>query len=230
MSAPSSFPAGLDQTLASNLSMVSSKKDHTHQQQQPQQQHMMIPSSLAQTSNLSTSNAGMNLLSADMKNFISGINLGNFNMSNLNMNLSQAMACHNQLESMINVSSPLGSGLLQNNHMTTTMAAAAMAHQQQQQHSNGFSNVKRTETSPSNMLNNNGLTGLGMNLNMNMNMNIGSIFDPSTPRVMPMQISQLQMKKDDKITAMNMAQQQVPPNGRWLRGIFKILLSLFFLP
>ncbi|XP_058808868.1 homeotic protein female sterile-like [Phymastichus coffea] len=135
----------------------------------------------------------MNLLSQDVKNMMGGLGLGNLNM-NFQQSLSH-MAMANQLDSIINVSSPLN---IQNSHMITTMGH----HQQQpQQHSNGFSNMKRD--SPPNMLNNNGIPGLGMNLNMGM----ASIFDPH-PMVMPMNLPpQLSMKKDDK---MAMAQQQMP--------------------
>ncbi|XP_011150934.1 bromodomain-containing protein 2 isoform X13 [Harpegnathos saltator] len=118
----------------------------------------------------------------------SNLNLGNISMANLNMNLSQGLAAHmsmhNQLESMINTTAPLTN--IQNSHNVPMS----------QQHSNGFPSIKR-ETSPPNMLNNNGIPG--MNMGINMVGNVASIFE-SIPMVgsIPMQISQIPIKKEEK--------------------------------
>lgn len=117
----------------------------------------------------------------------SNLNLGNINMANLNMNLQQGLAAHmsihNQLENMINTTSPLNN--IQNSHNVTMS----------QQHStNGFANMKR-ENSPPNMLNNNGIPGLNMGINM---ANVSSIFDSTALVPMPMQISQVPIKREEK--------------------------------
>ncbi|XP_012059289.1 PREDICTED: bromodomain-containing protein 2-like [Atta cephalotes] len=151
-------------------------------------------SSFIQTSHTNNTNNNTNLnLLPDVKpvnmmptSMASNLNLGNINMTNLNMNLSQGLAAHmsmhNQLENMINTTAPLTN--IQNSHNVTMS----------QQHSNGFPNTKRGN-SPPNMLNNNGIPGL------NMGMNIGgmsSIFDPLPIASMPMQISQIPIKKEEK--------------------------------
>lgn len=141
------------------------------------------------TNNANNSNTNMNLLS-EVKSvnmmptsMASNLNLGNINMANLNMNLSQGLAAHmsihNPLENMINITAPLTN--IQNTHNATIS----------QQHSNGFPNIKRENSPPPNMLNNNGIPGLNMG-------GMSSIFD-SIPMVsMPMQISQIPIKKEEK--------------------------------
>ncbi|KAI4492152.1 hypothetical protein M0802_010049 [Mischocyttarus mexicanus] len=144
----------------------------------------MIPS--LHTSN----NTNLNLL-PEIKNPVnmmptsmaSNLNLGN--MVNLNMNLPQGltathMTMHSQLENIINTTSPLTN--IPNSHVTMS------------QHSNGFPNVKR-ETSSPNMLNNNGIPGVNVGMNMS---GISSIFDPIPVVPMPMPISQVPLKKDEK--------------------------------
>ncbi|XP_011329993.1 bromodomain-containing protein 2 isoform X3 [Ooceraea biroi] len=125
----------------------------------------------------------VNMMPASMA---SNLNLGNLNMANLNMNLPQGLAAHmsmhNQLENMINTTAPLTN--IQNSHNVTMS----------QQHSNGFPNAKRSN-SPPNMLNNNGIPGLNMGMNMG---GMSSIFDPLPIVSMPMQISQLPIKKEEK--------------------------------
>ncbi|XP_054007688.1 bromodomain-containing protein 2 isoform X7 [Hylaeus anthracinus] len=164
-------------TTQSSLEQTMSVKKESH-----------IP--IIQAPHTTTNNTNLNLLS-DVKppvmtsNMASNINLGNITMANLNMNLPQGLATHismhNQLENMINTTSPLTS--IQNSHNVTMS----------QQHSNGFSNIKR-ENSPPNMFNNNGIPGLNMGINMG---GMGSIFDP-LPITMPLQISQLPVKKEEK--------------------------------
>ncbi|XP_035733356.1 bromodomain-containing protein 2-like isoform X1 [Vespa mandarinia] len=139
-----------------------------------------------------SNNTNLNLL-PDVKNPVnmmptnmaSNLNLGNINMANLNMNLQQGLATHmsmhNQLENMINTTSPLTN--IQNTHNVTMS-----------QHSNGFPSIKR-ETSPPNMLNNNGIPGVNVGMNMG---GMGSIFDPVPIVSMPMQISQIPIKKEEK--------------------------------
>ncbi|XP_031836832.1 homeotic protein female sterile isoform X4 [Nomia melanderi] len=140
-----------------------------------------------------TTNNSLNLM-ADVKppvnmmptSMASNLNLGNITMANLNMNLPQGLATHmsmhNQLENMINTTSSLTN--IPNSHNATMS----------QQHSNGFSNIKR-ENSPPNMLNNNGISGLNMGMNMGA---MSSIFDPLPIVSMPMQISQMPIKKEEK--------------------------------
>ncbi|KAG7209234.1 hypothetical protein KM043_015355 [Ampulex compressa] len=158
---------------------------------------------MIQTPHTTTNNTNLNLL-PDVKapvnmmptSMASNLNLGNINMANLNMNLPQGLATHmsmhNQLENMINTTSPLTN--IQNSHNVTMS----------QQHSNGFSNIKR-ENSPPNMLNNNGIPGLNMGMNMG---GMGSIFDPLPIVSMPMQISQLPIKKEEK--PLTISQPQMP--------------------
>ncbi|XP_011052572.1 PREDICTED: homeotic protein female sterile-like isoform X8 [Acromyrmex echinatior] len=182
--------SSMDQTLAI-------KKESSFIQSQPtldQTLALKKESSFIQTSHTNNTNNNTNLnLLPDVKpvnmmptNMASNLNLGNINMTNLNMNLSQGLAAHmsmhNQLENMINTTAPLTN--IQNSHNVTMS----------QQHSNGFPNTKRGN-SPPNMLNNNGIPGL------NMGMNIGgmsSIFDPLPIASMPMQISQIPIKKEEK--------------------------------
>ena len=169
----------------------------------------MLPTSMANNAN------SLSLLPPLVKDAMNAMSSmpGNLNMAHLNMNLQTGlshMAMHNQLESMMNVSSPLA---MQNNHMNTSLGSGTM--HSSQQHSNGFSSMKR-DSSPSSLLNNNGLSNLGMTLNMS---GIGSIFDPQ-PLVMPMQMPQSQMKKDDKnsiaLTAAMTQQQMISKmDGRW---------------
>ncbi|XP_078045321.1 homeotic protein female sterile isoform X5 [Augochlora pura] len=140
-----------------------------------------------------TTNNSLNLIS-DVKppvnmmptSMATNLNLGNITMANLNMNLPQGLATHmsmhNQLENMINTTSALTN--IQNSHNATMS----------QQHSNGFSNIKR-ESSPPNMLNNNGIPGLNIGMNMGA---MSSIFDPLPITSMPMQISQMPIKKEEK--------------------------------
>lgn len=151
-------------------------------------------SSFIQTShatNNTNNNTNLNLL-PDVKpvnmmptSMASNLNLGNINMTNLNINLSQGLAAHmsmhNQLENMINTTASLTN--IQNSHNVTMS----------QQHSNGFPNTKRN--SPPNMLNNNGIPGLNMGMNVG---GMSSIFDPLPITSMPMQISQIPIKKEEK--------------------------------
>ncbi|XP_029668063.1 homeotic protein female sterile-like isoform X4 [Formica exsecta] len=144
------------------------------------------------TTNNTNTNTNLNLI-PDVKpvnmmptSMASNLNLGNINMASLNMNLSQGLAAHmsihNQLENMINTTASLPN--IQNSHNVTMS----------QQHSNGFPNTKRGN-SPPNMLNNNGIPGLNMGMNMG---GMSSIFDPLPIVSMPMQISQISIKKDEK--------------------------------
>ncbi|XP_076654023.1 homeotic protein female sterile isoform X6 [Halictus rubicundus] len=140
-----------------------------------------------------TTNNSLNLM-ADVKppvnmmptSMAANLNLGSITMPNLNMNLPQGLATHmsihNQLENMINTTSSLTN--IQNSHNATMS----------QQHSNGFPNMKR-DNSPPNMLNNNGIPGLNMGMNIGA---MGSIFDPLPIGSMPMQISQMSIKKEEK--------------------------------
>jgi hypothetical protein len=131
----------------------------------------------------------------------------NINMTNLNLNLPQGLAhmsMHNQLDNIINTTASLTS--IQNSHNVPMSS---------QQHSNGFPNTKRGN-SPSNMLNNNGIPGLNMGMNMG---SMGSIFDPLPIVSMPMQISQLSMKKEEKIPS-QLAQK--PIDGSYFSSIFQI--------
>ncbi|XP_014482621.1 PREDICTED: homeotic protein female sterile-like isoform X3 [Dinoponera quadriceps] len=141
------------------------------------------------TNNTNNNNTNLNLLPEVkpvniMPNMASNLNLGNINMANLNLpqGLTAHMSIHNQLEGIINT--PLGT--IQNSHNVTMS----------QQHSNGFPNIKR-DTSPPNMLNNNGIPG--MNMGINMVGNVASIFE-SIPMVgsIPMQIPQIPLKKEEK--------------------------------
>ncbi|KAI4482722.1 hypothetical protein M0804_008575 [Polistes exclamans] len=152
-------------------------------------------------SSLHTSNnTNLNLL-PEIKNPVNmmptsmapNMNLGN--MVNLNMNMPQGitashMSMHSQLENMINTTSPLTN--IPNSHVTMS------------QHSNGFPNVKR-DTSPPNMLNNNGIPAVNVGMNMT---GISSIFDPIPVVSMPMQISQVPLKKDEK-QPLPISQQQM---------------------
>ncbi|KYM96936.1 Bromodomain-containing protein 2 [Cyphomyrmex costatus] len=181
--------SSMDQTLAI-------KKEPSFIQSQPTLDQTLTikkESSFIQTThtNNTNNNTNLNLLS-DVKpvnmmptSMASNLNLGNINMTNLNMNLSQGLAAHmsmhNQLENMINTTAPLTN--IQNSHNITMS----------QQHSNGFPNTKRGN-SPPNMLNNNGIPGL----NMGMNIGMSSIFDPLPISSMPMQISQIPIKKEEK--------------------------------
>ncbi|XP_015114158.1 homeotic protein female sterile isoform X2 [Diachasma alloeum] len=145
--------------------------------------HMsMVPSMHPLTPN----NTSLNILQ-DMKNSVnmmptslpSNLNLAGLNMSNLGLNLQQGigqnpMSLHNQLESMMNTPS------IQNSH---SMMGTS------QQHSNGF----KRDTSPQNLLNNNGIPGINMGMGMGP---ISSIFDP--PMVTMPMIPQLPAKKEDK--------------------------------
>ncbi|XP_043475306.1 homeotic protein female sterile-like isoform X4 [Leptopilina heterotoma] len=135
--------------------------------------------------------SSMNMLSSSMP---ANMGMGNMSMGGLSLNLQQGLAqmsMQNQLDNLLNQSSGL-----QNSHMSIT-----------QQHSNGFSNMKR-ENSPSNMLNNNGITGFGMN----MPSMVASIFDPITPlnTSLPMQISQLPVRKEER-SSLPMNQPQMHP-------------------
>jgi len=155
------------------------------------------PSFIQAATNLNN-NTNLNLL-PDVKsvniiptNMASNLNI---NMTNLNINLPQGLAhmsMHNQLDNMINTTASLTN--IQNSHNVTMSS---------QQHSNGFPNAKRG-SSPSNMLNNNGIPGLNIGINMG---SMSSIFDPLPIVSMPMQISQLSMKKDDKIPQSQLAQK-----------------------
>jgi len=194
----------MDQTLAI-------KKEPSFIQSQPtldQTLALKKESSFIQTSHTNNTNNNTNLnLLPDVKSvnmmpsMASNLNLGNINMTNLNMNLSQGLAAHmsmhNQLENMINTTAPLTN--IQNSHNVTMS----------QQHSNGFPNTKRGN-SPPNMLNNNGIPGL------NMGMNIGgmsSIFDPLPIASMPMQISQIPIKKEEKPLPISQPLTQKPMDG-----------------
>lgn len=159
------------------------------------------------TTNNTNTNTNLNLI-PDVKpvnmmptSMASNLNLGNINMASSNMNLSQGLAAHmsihNQLENMINTTASLSN--IQNSHNVTMS----------QQHSNGFPNTKRGN-SPPNMLNNNGIPGLNMGMNMG---GISSIFDP-LPISMPMQISQISIKKDEKPLPISQPQlTQKPMDG-----------------
>lgn len=165
-----------------------------------------IPTS--HTTSNTNNNTNLNLL-PDVKpvnmmptSMTSNLNLGNINMNmNLNMNLSQGLAhmsMHNQLENMINTTAPLTN--IQNSHNVTMS----------QQHSNGFPNTKRGN-SPPNMLNNNGIPGLNMGINMG---GMSSIFDPLPMTSMPMQISQIPIKKEEKPLPISQPQlTQKPMDG-----------------
>ncbi|KAL6264581.1 hypothetical protein P5V15_004683 [Pogonomyrmex californicus] len=181
--------SSLDQTLAI-------KKESPFIQTQPTLDQTLAikkePSFIqtSHTTNNTNNNTNLNLL-PDVKpvnmmpSMTSNLNLGNINMTNLNMSLPQGLAhmsMHNQLENMINTTAPLTN--IQNSHNVTIS----------QQHSNGFPNTKRGN-SPSNMLNNNGIPGLNMGMNMG---GMSSIFDPLPITSMPMQISQIPLKKDEK--------------------------------
>ncbi|KAK2574994.1 hypothetical protein KPH14_008751 [Odynerus spinipes] len=149
--------------------------------------------SMIPTLHTTSNNTNLNLL-PDVKNPVnmmptsmaSNLNLGNINMANLNMNLQQGLATHmsmhNQLENMINTTSPLTN--IQNSHNVTMS----------QQHPNGFPSIKR-ESSPPSMLNNNGIPGVNVGMNMG---GMGSIFDPVPIVSMPMPISQIPIKKEEK--------------------------------
>ncbi|KAL0112326.1 hypothetical protein PUN28_011984 [Cardiocondyla obscurior] len=129
----------------------------------------------------------------------SNLNLGNINMTNLNINLSQGltahMSMHNQLENMINTTAPLTN--IPNSHNVTIS----------QQHSNGFPNTKRGNSSP-NMLNNNGIPGLNIGMNVG---GMSSIFDPLPISTMPMQISQIPIKKEEKTLPISQSQLTQKP-------------------
>ncbi|CAL7946911.1 unnamed protein product [Xylocopa violacea] len=169
---------------------------------------------MIQTPHTTTNNTNLNLL-PDVKtpvnmmptSMASNLNLGNIAMANLNMNLPQGLATHmsmhNQLENMINTTSPLTN--IQNSHNATMS----------QQHSNGFSNIKR-ENSPPNMLNNNGIPGLNMGMNMG---GMGSIFDPMPIVSMPMQISQMPLKKEEKSVPISQPQMPQKPMDEMSAGM-----------
>ncbi|KAL0112338.1 hypothetical protein PUN28_011984 [Cardiocondyla obscurior] len=138
----------------------------------------------------------------------SNLNLGNINMTNLNINLSQGltahMSMHNQLENMINTTAPLTN--IPNSHNVTIS----------QQHSNGFPNTKRGNSSP-NMLNNNGIPGLNIGMNVG---GMSSIFDPLPISTMPMQISQIPIKKEEKTLPISQSQlTQKPMDGAFFAEI-----------
>ncbi|XP_061928881.1 homeotic protein female sterile isoform X14 [Apis cerana] len=170
---------------------------------------------MIQTPHTTTNNTNLNLL-PDIKtpvnmmptSMASNLNLGNMTMANLNMNLQQGLATHmsmhNQLENMINTTSPLTN--IQNSHNATIS----------QQHSNGFSNIKR-ENSPPNMLNNNGISGLNMGMSMG---GIGSIFDPMPMQSsMPMQMSQIPIKKEEKSVSISQSQMPQKPMDEMNTGM-----------
>lgn len=173
------------------------------------------------TTNNTNNNTNLNLL-PDVKSvnmmptsMASNLNLGNINMTNLNMNLSQGLAAHmsmhNQLENMINTTAPLTN--IQNSHNVTIS----------QQHSNGFPNTKRGN-SPSNMLNNNGIPGLNMGMNVG---GMSSIFDPLPITSMPMQIAQIPLKKDEKPLPISQPQlTQKPMDGSCNTFIYSFSLNL----
>lgn len=199
--------SSLDQTLAM-------KKESSFIQTQPTLDQTLAAkkeSLFIQTShitNTTNNNTNLNLL-PDVKSvnmmptsMASNLNLGNINMTNLNMNLSQGLtphmsAVHNQLENIINTAAQLTN--VQNSHNVTMS----------QQHSNGFPNTKRGN-SP-NMLNNNGIPGLNMGMNVG---GMSSIFDPLPITSMPMQISQIPMKKEEKPLPISQPQlTQKPMDG-----------------
>lgn len=171
---------------------------------------------LIQVPHSTANNANLNLL-PDVKpplnmmptSMASNLNLGNISMANLNMSLPQGltahMSMHNQLENMINTTSPLTN--IQNSHNVSMS----------QQHSNGFSNIKRENSSP-NMLNNNGIPGLNMGINMG---GMGSIFDPLSIVSMPIQTSQMPLKKEDKPLPLSQPQMTQKP----MDGMFDIDLN-----
>lgn len=173
-----------------------------------------------QTSHSTNNSTNLNLI-PDVKpvnmmptSMTSNLNLGNINMASLNMNLSQGLAAHmsigHQLESMINTTASLPN--IQNSHNVTMS----------QQHANGFPNTKRGN-SPPNMLNNNGIPGLNMGMNMG---GMSSIFDPLPIVSMPMQISQISIKKEEKPLPISQPQlTQKPMDG--LCNIFAHLLLAF---
>jgi len=172
------------------------------------------------TTNNTNNNTNLNLL-PDIKpvnmmstSMASNLNLGNINMTNLNINLSQGlthMSMHNQLENIINTTAPLTN--IQNSHNVTMS----------QQHSNGFPNTKRGN-SPPNMLNNNGIPGLNMGMNMG---GMSSIFDPLPIASMPMQMSQIPLKKEEKTLPISQPQlTQKPMDGLYIT--FYIFLACFF--
>lgn len=154
-------------------------------------------SMLQPTPHVTSNNTSLQNLMSDVKNpmnimsasLASNLALGNINMANLNLSLSQGLAphlaMHNQLENMINTSTSMTN--ISNSHHATLS----------QQHSNGFSSIKR-ENSPPNILNNNGIPGINMPLNIGA---MASIFDPLVS--MPMQIPQLSIKKEEKSLTMS---------------------------
>jgi len=177
------------------------------------------------TTNNTNNNTNLNLL-PDIKpvnmmptSMASNLNLGNINMTNLNMNLSQGlthMSMHNQLENIINTTAPLTN--IQNSHNVTMS----------QQHSNGFPNTKRGN-SPPNMLNNNGIPGLNMGMNMG---GMSSIFDPLPIASMPMQMSQIPLKKEEKPLPISQPQlTQKPMDGSYITFyiFLAFLLNLYLI-
>lgn len=168
------------------------------------------------TTNNTNNNTNLNLLpevkpvsSMMPTSMASNLNLGNINMTNLNINLSQGLAAHmsmhNPIENMINTTAPLTN--IQNSHNVTMS----------QQHSNGFPNAKRGN-SPPNMLNNNGIPGLTMGINMG---SMGSIFDPLPIATMPIQISQIPIKKEEKPLPISQPQlTQKPMDGSYNTFIY----------
>ncbi|XP_051154372.1 bromodomain-containing protein 4-like isoform X3 [Leptopilina boulardi] len=170
---------------------------------------------MIQTSHGSTNNL-LNFLPPDIKqpamNMLTtsmppNMGMGNMSMSGLSLNLQQGLAAQmsmqNQLDNLLNQSSgaaaaAAAAAALQNSHSMSIT----------QHSSNGFSNMKR-ENSPSNMLNNNGITGFA---GMNMSGMVASIFDPITPlnTSLPMQISQLPVRKEER-SSLPMNQPQMHP-------------------
>lgn len=204
--------SSLEQTLAI-------KKDPPFIQQPSLDQTLAIkkdPPFIQTSHTTNNTNTNLNLI-PDVKpvnmmptSMASNLNLGNINMASLNMNLSQGLAAqmsiHNQLENIINTTAPLPN--IQNSHNVTMS----------QQHSNGFPNTKRGN-SPPNMLNNNGIPGLNMGMNMG---GMSSIFDP-LPISMPMQISQISIKKDEKPLSISQPQLTQKP----MDGLCNIFAHLF---
>ncbi|XP_046479206.1 bromodomain-containing protein 2 isoform X1 [Neodiprion pinetum] len=165
----------------------------------------------------------------DMKNPVnmmpssmaSNLNLSNINMANLNMNLQQSLASHlshpsihNALDNMINTTSSMTS--IPNTHNITMP----------QQHSNGFANIKR-ESSPPNMLNNNGVSGMNMGMGIG-NMAMGSIFDPLPMVNMPVHIPQLPIKMEEKPLAMS--QPQLPQKTMDAGALFAEMTAMGMQP
>ena len=198
----------LEQTLASSIMSMPSIKKESH--------NPMIQTSLATSASSIPANNITNMTMPDMKNSVNmmqasnmaaGLNLGLMpNIHNMQSGLAVQMIS-NQLDNLIGVttSQPLVS--MQNSHINT----ATLQQQHQQHNTNGFAGIKR-EHSPNTagMMNNNG--GIpGLNINVNSMQGFGSIFDPTNALpLMPMQMSQLQMKKDEKLLGLTTQHQQMP--------------------